>query len=192
MPVTIGNKPEADFTEPLRLLSDCHRRIERFLGVLAAVAHEARDISLNPDERLALTTSLRYFKQAAPKHTLDEEDSLFPRLVASKDRRARSVFGSLRELCTGHDVAEALHAQVETLVERWLSDGSLCSDDRDRLKETLTALAEFYQGHIAIEERQIFPLAAVALTAAEIQAIGSEMAERRGVVLETRSSVTQE
>ena len=38
MPVRIGGRPEHGFDEPLGLLSDCHRRIERFLGVLAAVA----------------------------------------------------------------------------------------------------------------------------------------------------------
>ena len=31
MPITIGAAPEGSFAEPLRLLSDCHRRIERFL-----------------------------------------------------------------------------------------------------------------------------------------------------------------
>ncbi len=30
MPISIGQKLESDFRNPLGLLSDCHRRIERF------------------------------------------------------------------------------------------------------------------------------------------------------------------
>jgi nitrate reductase gamma subunit len=41
MPVTFGAKLESDFTDPIGLLGDCHRRIERFLGVILAVAAEA-------------------------------------------------------------------------------------------------------------------------------------------------------
>lgn len=42
MPITIGAKPAGDFSNPIELLSDCHRRIERFLGVLATVARQTR------------------------------------------------------------------------------------------------------------------------------------------------------
>jgi hypothetical protein len=34
MPITIRAKPAGNFSNPLELLSDCHRRIERFLAVL--------------------------------------------------------------------------------------------------------------------------------------------------------------
>ncbi len=91
MPITIGSKQEADFSDPIGLLSDCHRRIERFLGVLVTVATQAEGAALNPEQRGALEISLRYFKLAAPKHTLDEEDSLFPRLRDSQDPRAQPV-----------------------------------------------------------------------------------------------------
>src|SRR6266581_372662 len=37
MPVQIGAKPH-NFTDPTGLLSDCHRRVEMFLGTLTAVA----------------------------------------------------------------------------------------------------------------------------------------------------------
>ena len=37
MPVQIGAKAH-NFTDPTGLLSDCHRRVEMFLGALGAVA----------------------------------------------------------------------------------------------------------------------------------------------------------
>src|ERR1051326_1445739 len=78
MPVQIGAKAHS-FSEPTRLLSDCHRRIEMFLGSLQQVS-QLIDNRLADDARAALNSALRYFREAAPKHTADEEQSLFPRL----------------------------------------------------------------------------------------------------------------
>ena len=38
MPITIGAKRESDFTDPVGMLGDCHRRIERFLNVQVTLA----------------------------------------------------------------------------------------------------------------------------------------------------------
>jgi hypothetical protein len=37
MPIHIGRPTEHGFDEPLGLLSDCHRRIERFLGAMLTI-----------------------------------------------------------------------------------------------------------------------------------------------------------
>src|SRR4051812_26413573 len=83
MPITIGAKKESDFTDPIGMLGDCHRRIERFLSVLTSLSTQNNGGPLNEQQKQALTTSLRYFREAAPKHTADEEESLFPRLRRS-------------------------------------------------------------------------------------------------------------
>src|SRR3954449_12487157 len=80
MPVVIGAKPESNFTDPIGLLTDCHRRIERFLSVLVQVTAQANGGALTQEQRRGLDTALRYFRDAAPKHTADEESTLFPRL----------------------------------------------------------------------------------------------------------------
>ena len=49
-----------------------------FLGTLQAVS-DVIDRPATDDVAQALETALRYFSQAAPKHTADEEESLFPR-----------------------------------------------------------------------------------------------------------------
>lgn len=43
MPVTIGAKRESDFTDPLGMLSDCHRRVERFLQALIKVTTRQKE-----------------------------------------------------------------------------------------------------------------------------------------------------
>ena len=47
MPITIVKKIESDYSNPLGLLSDCHRRIERFLDVLIKVTIQARGADLS-------------------------------------------------------------------------------------------------------------------------------------------------
>src|SRR5215470_13356046 len=96
MPVQIGAKAHS-FTDPTGLLSDCHRRVEMFLGSLAAVA-QIIDQPLTGETRQALEAALRYFSEAAPKHTADEEDSLFPRLRRIDNAEIRSALEKLDKL----------------------------------------------------------------------------------------------
>ena len=80
MVLKIGHRPDHDFHEPLGLLSDCHRRIEHFLAVLTTIANHVDGAELRDDQRVQLAGAIAYFATAAPRHTADEEDSLFPRL----------------------------------------------------------------------------------------------------------------
>ncbi|PYV99204.1 MAG: hypothetical protein DMG89_08830 [Acidobacteria bacterium] len=83
MPVQIGAQAH-NFSDPTGLLSDCHRRIEMFLRTLEGVA-SVIDRPLTEETRAALESALRYFREAAPKHTADEEESLFPRMRQKRD-----------------------------------------------------------------------------------------------------------
>jgi hemerythrin-like domain-containing protein len=181
MPITLGSKPQAGFTDPIGLLSDCHRRIERFLSALISVAAQARGGELTKEHREAVEVALRYFKQAAPRHTADEEESLFPRIRRLPEEEARDVVARLESLNEGHATAADAHLQVEVTFDRWLSEGRLSSQDWHKLNELLAELSEFYRGHMAIEEGEIFPLAARLLSKEDLQRIGREMAERRGL-----------
>ena len=73
MPILIGAKPESSFADPIGLLTDCHRRIEQFLSMLLQVSSSERGGPLNSEQRNAVGTALRYFREAAPRHTADEE-----------------------------------------------------------------------------------------------------------------------
>jgi hemerythrin-like domain-containing protein len=183
MPITIGKPPESDFTNPLGMLSDCHRRIERFLDALIEVTSQARGATLSQQQRVALTTALRYFREAAPNHTRDEEESLFPRMRASGSARVRATIARLDSLHEDHMEATARHAKVEMLGQRWLDEGRLPAEALSRLSELLEGLRAVYRKHIRLEDTEIFPLAAETLEESEIEALGREMASRRGVIL---------
>lgn len=179
MYIQIGQAREHDFTEPLGLLGDCHRRIERFLEVLRKVADQGGE--LGPQERHALGVSLRYFREAAPHHTHDEEESLFPRMRVSQDPRAAEALRRLEELEGDHDRAEALHADTDALFEQWLADGRLTAGATTRLRNLLAELSELYRRHIAVEDGEVFPLAGQVLDAEALVDVGREMAARRGL-----------
>jgi hypothetical protein len=107
MPVQIGTQSHS-FSDPTGLLSDCHRRIELFLGTLERVA-SVIDRPLTNDTRSALESALRYFREAAAQHTADEDESLFPRLrqmhIPDVEMRLRGLSFSNRtmswlNLCT--------------------------------------------------------------------------------------------
>jgi hemerythrin-like domain-containing protein len=180
MPIAIGAKPEATFADPIGMLKDCHRRIERFLGVLAQLS-PAAGRPLDAAQRASLETALQYFREAAPKHTADEEDSLFPRLRAKQSAEVQNAFATLDTLHHDHARADTLHTEVDRLGRTWLTQGTLPPAESARFSELVAELAELYRAHIAIEETDLFPVAAAALETPERQGIGAEMAARRGL-----------
>lgn len=181
MAISLGARPEHGFDQPLGLLSDCHRRIERFLDTLIRVTDECPDGALTPRARQGLEVALRYFREAAPRHTADEEASLFPRLRASTDPRAKGAMEAIQRLEAQHDTADRLHAQVDSIGRAWLADERLAAADLARLREMLVELRAIYEEHIAAEDHGVFPLAAELLDAAALAEVGREMAARRGL-----------
>jgi len=134
---------------------------------------------LSPDHRAAFEGALRYFAEAAPRHTADEEDSLFPRLRDSADPAAAAALDALARLEHDHDEADAHHGAVDRLVRRWMEDGDLPAADVAQLRTHLAALQSLYAAHIAVEDHEVFPVAARVLDRAQIDSIGGEMAARR-------------
>lgn len=183
MPVQIGAKTH-NFSDPTALLSDCHRRIEMFMGTLIAVA-EVIDHPPTEATVRALESALRYFGEAAPKHTADEEESLFPRLRQIRQAEIQIAFSKLKELEEEHRLATALHEGIERLGAQYLATGSLLGPEVDEFRGAARNLASMYQRHISVEDEWIFPLAARILSDAEKSAIAGEMASRREVRLVT-------
>jgi hemerythrin-like domain-containing protein len=143
----------------------------------------------NPVRRKQVGQSaLRYFGEAAPKHTADEEDSLFPRLRQLDHPEIQSAFATLDKLEEDHRWATGLHHKVEHLAAQYLSTGKLSDDEIAEFRSSVASLASMYQEHIRVEEELIFPLAARVLSDTEKTAIGIEMAGRRQVKFVTELS----
>lgn len=179
--IKLNQPADHAFDEPLGLLSDCHRRIERFLRVLLVIARENQGGVLPADRQLMLRQALEYFRTAAPRHTADEEASLFPRLESAAHPEAEQARAIIERLGSDHRKAEAHHAAVDAAGEQWLREGRLDGQSVADLVANLEALDAMYREHIAVEDQQLFPAAGRILQAGELESIGREMADRRGV-----------
>jgi len=181
LPVVMGARPERSFSDPIGLLMDCHRRIEHFLSVLTQVSKDARGGPLTDPQRSALDNALRYFREAAPKHTADEEETLFPFLRGIGRPEFESLLGKIDSLETDHSRAEKAHGEMDRLGQAWLADGLLSQEESAHLAALGAELTELYRGHIALEEGEVFPVAAGLLDTGRREALGAEMEARRGL-----------
>lgn len=181
MPIVIGGEPESTFDGPAGLLRDCHRRIERSRGVLVHVAGSVSGAQLSGEQRSAWENALRYFREAAPKHTADEEESLFPRMRANRAANLEAALVRVRALKQDHELAAKLHEEVDVLGRKWPGGGQLKEAESRRLSEVPAELTQLYRRHIAVEDGEVFPAADAALTPEERPAVGKEMSARRGV-----------
>jgi hemerythrin-like domain-containing protein len=173
MGVQIGAKPDSGFNDPLGMLKDCHRRIEHFLAILSTVAERAQGRNLTEEEAAAVNAALSYFRTGGQRHTADEEESLFPRLLAAGGG------DDLDRLQRDHAEANELHDEAERLYRSWISAGSLGESDGRRLLAATRVLAAIYQAHIQVEDHIVFPRAAQILGKDAIEAIGREFRARR-------------
>jgi hemerythrin-like domain-containing protein len=181
MPVSIGAS-ENTFSNPIGLLSDCHRRIERFLNAMRTVAVRIAGGPLDAEHRRVLEAALKYFREAAPKHSADEEEDLFPSLRENASPGVLAVLADVDRLEAEHRTADARHHEADEICQLWLRQNQLSPKDAARLRELLESLANLYQSHIAAEEQVVFPIAQATLSDSAKQAIGRRMAERRGVL----------
>lgn len=188
MPVQIGAQAH-NFSDPTGLLSDCHRRIEMFLRALEGVA-SVIDRPMTEETRAALEYALRYFREAAPKHTADEEESLFPRLRQMHLPEVETAIERLELLEHDHALAGSLHAVVEELGQRYLATKSLEPTGVETFRKAIASLVSIYKQHINIEDELVFPLAAQLLSPTAKAAIADEMAGRRNVKIPTAHDVT--
>ena len=177
MGIQIGAKPDAGFDDPLGMLKDCHRRIERFLGVLCLVVERAPGRELTEEERAAVQAALSYFRAGGLRHTRDEEDSLFPRMrAAGIDPAEIERVGGLEH---DHRVADDLHNETDRLYTSWLENRRLEAAQESVLRQATQQLKALYATHIDVEEKQVFPCAAEHLDKAALAEMGREFQARR-------------
>jgi hemerythrin-like domain-containing protein len=150
-----------------------------FLRSLQAVA--GGGLRLDEERRRALDLALRYFRESAPKHTADEEESLFPRLRSVGDGELKTALMTVEALERDHREADALQRQVDELGTHWLEAEELSAVDFAQFSDAVARLAEIYPQHIQVEDEVLFPAAERALSPEQKAEIAVEMAGRRSV-----------
>lgn len=167
--------PGASFDEPFEMLSACHERIERMLTLLARLRAHLRTHGSDTQAQQAARDVMRYFDLAAPQHHLDEELHVFPPLLARGDAKLTPLVERLQQ---DHLAMEANWHEARAVLAL-IAEGAfahLAADDEARLD----AFAALYGDHLRAEEDIAYPAAAGLLDDAARDAMGREMARRRG------------
>lgn len=170
--------PELPTTDtPLEMLVACHGRVRKFTDTLVRLADHLAAHGADEQARQAATSILRYFEQAAPRHHADEEDDLFPALLAAANERSD---------CTGlRDTIAALTREHKELDAEWQSVRQQLQAVVDGQTADLHAgdlarrFAQRYQQHAGREESEVYPWAATLLSAADMARIADAMTQRR-------------
>jgi hemerythrin-like domain-containing protein len=129
----------------------------------AAVRRAAADGSARPRARTA--AHLRFLLDLLEHHHAGEDELLLPLLRARVPRAAAAAVEAGAEQ---HAHIEKAIAGTRSALDRWAADNR----DAPALAEELTGLHAAVEPHLRAEERDILPLAATHLSAAEWGAIG--------------------
>jgi hemerythrin-like domain-containing protein len=168
--------PAAGFDEPLAMLDACHERVRRSLDLLLRINERVEAGRVDEAVQRAAADVLRYFDIAAPQHHEDEEQHIFPRLLAgSADPDVRAAILQLQE---DHLWMEAQWGRLRTSLAG-LATGHVEAYGREHA-EAARLFAATYGAHLVTEDTVVLPAAAALLDAEALRAMGLEMARRRG------------
>lgn len=180
------HRPGSSYEQPFDLLDACHERVERSLQLLTRLRQHLEAAGLDAQARDASRDVRRYFDIAAPLHHEDEERHVFPRLEQTGHAPLLDLCDRLRDdhlrIAAQWKVLGALLCQLEDR-----PDGPVPGAALDVLGRAAEAFVAIHQDHIRLERDQAFPSAREGLGEAEQQAMGQEMAARRGLDLRQRT-----
>ncbi|MEJ6007367.1 hemerythrin domain-containing protein [Paucibacter sp. AS339] len=175
-------QPGSSYAQPFDLLEACHQRVQRSLDLLLRLCEHLRASGVDANARSAAQDLLRYFDVAAPLHHQDEELHVFPALE-------RGQQAELLQAC------QMLRRQHEDIHRQWLAlrgalapltaaaDGALSEPECAELARLAQLFVTLHAEHLACEDGLVFPAAAAALDAQQLERMGREMAARRGLQL---------
>lgn len=166
--------PSAGFEAPFDLLSACHDRVRRSLQLLDRLRRHVAEAGADRAAREAAADVLRYFDLAAPHHHADEELHLFPRLRAEGDA---TLGAAVDRLAADHAAMAQAWAALRAPLQALADQGTA---DLPALDAAATGFAGLYAGHLKLEDEVVFPAAQRLFDAAGLQAMGEDMARRRG------------
>jgi len=163
------------FDHPLELLHACHGKIQQQLDTLQKLAAHLPVHGCDQQVQQAAQSILRYFDTAGQFHHQDEEENLFPVLLALDVPNKDEIKTLIDRLLAQHVVMFAAWSDVRAVLVKFAEGVNT------PLPEALVEkLVGSYTPHIDLEETQLLPLSARLLSQQQIMAMGKSMAERRG------------
>ena len=170
------HRDEAAAPGVVDLLLGCHARIRHFTSVASALAGAA---GAPPGEiQAAAGAVVRYFVEALPLHSADEDGSLAPRLLALPltEAERHAVEAMTRE-------HPGIHDRLSRLLPLWRAveaDPERLAVEAAPLQRLTAELATAWDAHLGPEEALVFPALNRLSTAEDLAAIQNEMRARRG------------
>jgi hemerythrin-like domain-containing protein len=168
-----------DFSRPLDTLKACHVRIRAECGNLRDLAERVKDGQCDDESRRAAAALMRYFDTAARFHHEDEEEDLLPRMMAAATLgRGSRLTRMVADIATEHREMDQLWTELRAALQE-ISAG-------EKLPLNVLVVDRFvklYASHIMVEESNVYPLAEMLLSNADLELIGASMAERRGAAV---------
>ncbi|MCC7535006.1 MAG: hemerythrin domain-containing protein [Deltaproteobacteria bacterium] len=177
MLLQIGRNKGADARPPDALdeLAACHARIRSFTQLAARLA-DGSDASPQALAEAAASVA-RYYAVALPKHAEDEDRSLAPALRSAT--LPDDVLAAIDVMRVEHDELDAIVAAAMPAWNALASDPSSWPDHAGLLRECARTLGLFWDRHLGLEERVIFPAARKLLDTTALEKLGREMRARR-------------
>jgi iron-sulfur cluster repair protein YtfE (RIC family) len=171
----------ADFTKPLDVLFHCHQKIGANLEALRIASEDLRKSKgENFQKRFGeIDVTLTHFATTGMKHTLDEEESLFPRIREHSGTIVSEVFAVVGQLEIQHKRAASIQESLSKMSLDMATDEELDEKKLDLFSDLSESLYDLYRPHIQMENEFVFPSAAEILSKDELLAIGREMYQRR-------------
>lgn len=160
---------------PLEILYACHGKIQHQLDTLQKLAAHLPRHGCDEQARQAAQNILRYFDTAGQFHHQDEEDNLFPALLALEVPDKEAIKTLVERLLAQHQVMFAAWSDVRAVLVK-IAEG-IETPLPDALVDRLVGS---YTPHIHLEETELLPLSARLLNPEQITGLGKEMAKRRG------------
>jgi len=163
------------FDHPLELLHACHGKIQQQLDTLQKLAVHLPVHGCDQQVQQAAQGILRYFDTAGQFHHQDEEENLFPTLLALDTPEKAKVKALIENLLAQHAVMFAAWSDVRAVLVK-LAEGV-----NTPLPQALVEkLVGSYTPHIELKKTKLLSLSTRLLSPQQIMEMGKCMAQRRG------------
>ena len=166
------------FDQPIAVLKHCHDRICKQLATLRKLGPHLAAQGADEQARQAALAIMKYFDKAAHWHHADEEENLFPMLLASAQGEDAALLARL-----GPGIMDE-HRQMDAMwqgLHQQLSAIAAGTGTELRENEVLRFI-DMYSGHMEREEGHIAPMAERLFSAQQMAQLGQAMQVRRGLV----------
>jgi hemerythrin-like domain-containing protein len=162
------------FDNPLEMLLACHGKIQTQCATLSKLLQYLPSHGCDAQAQQAAQAILRYFDTAGQDHHDDEEQDLFPRLLATPNEEMHELIARLLD---EHKLLDTAWQQLRPLLLA-IAEGRATELDIQSVEYFITV----YGRHISLENAQLLPQVAKLLDPIQLEALGRSMAARRGVV----------